>query len=283
MGWKEEPASQAYGIRIGPWGQNDYKCSRRLTSDEEITIHNMTAYDTESLAEVIRVGMGNLKYLHSSSWGARAKSKMMMFEVAYFGGSKEDLGFSGKPMVKLTRTTGHEDLFGMEVHSIKLVKPGKWTKYVDDMTALEASVSQEMPRSMVAQLIFRAFHIGNNKAITANDGASSYKVEYLERLAKYVDAPTYGEEPSADELYWRLVLKRKMLSGHAARTKYKTADINHRHKAREINQVSARLAALMEEEPKMAQKKDERQGAWSAIRAEIEEYLEKGLECGVKP
>lgn len=283
MVWKKEPNDQDCYTLIGPWGTNTTRCAKRLTRDQEITIHNMTAYDTEGLAEVLRVGLGNLKFLYSSSFKGRAKAKVALFEVSYFGGSKEDLGFSGKPMVKLTRTVGHEDLFGMEVHSIKLVKPGKWTKYVDDMTALEASVSQKMPRSMVAQLIFRAFHIGDNRAVTANDGVSDYKVKYLERLAEHVEAPTYGKEPSAEELRWRLVLKSRMLQGHAAYTKYRRAKSNYEFKTREIDQLAKRLALLMQAEPKLAHEMGVRRGDWSAIRVKTEEYLEKGLERGVKP
>lgn len=269
-------------VRIGPWEERGQK-AYRVRPEALVRIYNETAYDTEDLAEVIRVGAGYHPILGGSMYRAHNNLKKVLFEVRYFTGSKEDMGFSGKPMVKLTRESGHDYSHGLEVHSIKLVRPKSWAKYVSDMEALEAAVTSQMPLPMVAQLLLRANYILNNRVLTYDSGLFHGVVKYLEELAKYVEAPKYGEDPSEEVKAWRWEHRSKLMARKLQHNLHRNAKSALEYEVQRTKALRERLESLEAALPGLESKALAGDRAWRAAQSALLDFEEEGLERGMKP
>lgn len=268
-------------VRIGPWEDRGQK-AYRMRSEELVRIYNETAYDTEDLAEVIRVAAGHHPVLGGSMHRGPNNLRKVLFEVRYFTGSKEDMGFSGKPMVKLTRESDHGSSHGLEVHSIKLVRPKNWSKYVGDMEALEAAVTSRMPLPMVAQLILRANYILHNRPLTHDSGLFHGVVKYLEELAKYVEAPKYGEDPSDEMKAWRWEHRSKTLERKLHYNLHRHAKYTLESKVNSIRAVRERLQSLEAELPGLKDKALTGDKALRTAQSALLDFEKEGLERGMK-
>ena len=269
-------------VRIGPWegrGQKAY----RVRPEALVRIYNETAYDTDALAEVIRVGAGYHPVLGGSMYRAQNNLKKVLFEVRYFTGSKEDMGFSGKPMVKLTRESEHDYSHGLEVHSIKLVRPKNWAKYVGDMEALEAAVTSQMPLPMVAQLLLRANYILNKRFLSYDSGLFHGVVKYLEELAKYVEAPKYGEDPSEEVKAWRWEHRSKLMARKLQHNLHRNAKSALEYEVQRTKALRERLESLEAALPGLESKATVGGMAWRAAQSALRGFEEEGLERGMKP
>ena len=275
-------SSEARLVRIGPWEERGRK-AYRVRPEALVRIYNETAYDTDDLAEVIRVGAGYHPILGGAMYRGHNNLKKVLFEVRYFTGSKEDMGFSGKPMVKLTRESEHDYSHGLEVHSIKLVRPKNWAKYVGDMEALEAAVTSQMPLPMVAQLLLRANYILNKRLLTYDSGLFHGVVKYLEELAKYVEAPKYGEEPSEEVKAWRWEHRSKMLARKLQYNLHRNAKSALEHNMQRIKAIRERLESLEADLPGLESKVLVGDKAWRAAQSALRGFEEEGLERGMKP